>query len=148
MSELDNLRPEVREALNRISRNFHISADTNTIRTELLQLTDENARLLAANRDAMDHFEQMKAELAALTKKCTCSRRSVSSPFGCRVCNPQLEIADLESKLATSEAELAALRARIADAPTREVFKYSEPKDIGEDVRHLIGKRVRLVVEE
>lgn len=47
MNDLNTLRPEVQEALHRINRNFHISADYETIRAELLRLAAMERRLLA-----------------------------------------------------------------------------------------------------
>jgi len=41
----------------------------------LHRLAEENARLLAANRDCVDHFEQMRGELAALKARIAEARR-------------------------------------------------------------------------
>lgn len=70
--ELDKLRPEVRKAIHEVDGycmenvQYGPTDAIRTIRAEVLRLADENTRLIAANRDAVDHFEQMKAELATL----------------------------------------------------------------------------------
>jgi hypothetical protein len=45
------------------------SNELRIIRAELLRLADENARLLAANRDCVAHFETMQDDLDALKAK-------------------------------------------------------------------------------
>ena len=64
------LPPEVANILHDMRaeyRSRHGSeCDVEEIEAEFFRLAEENARLLAANRDCVDHFEQMRGELAAL----------------------------------------------------------------------------------
>jgi|SRR5690348_4538841 len=126
-NELENLRPEVREALAICEIWLPDSDDdgyTNawyTIRAELLRLTDENAQLrdVLADRD-------MDREMAAQANK----------------------------RAAHAEAELAAVRARIAEGV---YMGYPVECYVGNRCGRLtnpftpaewIGKRVRLLVDE
>lgn len=83
MNNLETLRPEVAEAIRlfgavieELGLHDDYESALHVLCAELLRLTDENARLLAANRDAMDHFEQMQAELAALKARIANSCRA------------------------------------------------------------------------
>jgi hypothetical protein len=78
--DLPALPQPVREAVEICDRDLSFYAESPSdhwsepsawykVRTELLRLTDENVRLLKANRDAMDHFEQMQAKLAKASRK-------------------------------------------------------------------------------
>ena len=84
MTDLDTLRPEVREAMTRLERYLHITIGgkhfrENTydiIRTELLRLTDDCARLVdcinaqpPTRRRLIDRAERAEAELAALKQR-------------------------------------------------------------------------------
>lgn len=85
MNDLDTLRPEVREAWQRIVADEQHPEDFECVEAELLRLAGsltarqtidaisraeraeaELAAALKANRDCVDHFEQMQAELATL----------------------------------------------------------------------------------
>jgi len=73
------LPPEVANILHDMRaeyRSRHGSeCDVEEIEAEFFRLAEENARLLAANRDCVDHFEQMRGELAALKARIAEARR-------------------------------------------------------------------------
>jgi len=66
--------------------------DTRVCADALCRLAEENARLLAANRDCVDHFEQMRGELVAL------KARIADAPT-CNVmlrnCDPPIHVHDV-----------------------------------------------------
>lgn len=152
MSELDNLRPEVRSALGAIVRadvcRDPVPTDAfDTIRAELLRLADEcamipRAQLLANLAAANERAEKAEAELAT-------AQNTINAQQG--------TMGALKRKLALAEAELTALKARIRGAclvPLTAVMlrdgyslTVSGPMSVN-DVDELAGKCVRLVVEE
>jgi hypothetical protein len=72
MNDLDTLRREVREDVEYLDKGGTArvaKGSWSRIRAELLRLVDENAWLLAANRDCIVHLETIRAELAALRKR-------------------------------------------------------------------------------
>src|SRR6185312_3981676 len=99
------------------------------------ELERENARLLAANRDCVDHFEQMRAEMAALRESTKqlhrrCQRAESALPDyqriiamppdgdGVRFVNGSLGRALLTALCDEQDAELAPIKKRIAEAAT------------------------------
>ena len=75
----DKLPPEVAEAIAALDAMTYAGSRTHAhwscVKDHLHRLAEENARLLAANRDCVDHFEQMRGELAALKARIAEARR-------------------------------------------------------------------------
>jgi hypothetical protein len=170
MADLDTLRPEVQAAMRTMDGQAGGNRDDayDVIEAELLRLADENARLLAANRDAMDHFEQMQAELAEsretikrLNRRVQVAEAGVAEKvkasggsLGRALANAAADRYMRERDEA--QAELAALKARILPGAAEVEIADTDGPDgnpygwVGGTLlsHNLIGKRVRLVVEE
>jgi chromosome segregation ATPase len=172
MTDLDTLRPEVREAINRTEMTVERfdtivpvhRDDYDIIRAELLRLTDENARLRERVSDT-ERFRDVHIRAAGIFRK----RAEKAEAELLRLADDCARLVDcinaqpptrrsLIDRAERAEAELAALKARIAEAPTAQLI------DQGRAVQQwyvratdgsllalppaLSGKRVRLVVEE
>ena len=150
MTDLDTLRPEVRSALGAMVRadvcRDSVPTDAfDIIRAELLRLAGECATLSelldSARMDRIDEFRhanKVEAELAAAQNTINAQQDTMGA---------------LKQKLALSEGELAALKAKIEAAPltTFRSAMVGTPHAWVEEkfaCPEWIGKRVRLVVEE
>ena len=97
------LPPEVAEAIKYVDGIFDDAdnGEWSTVRTHLHRLAEENARLLAANRDCVDHFEQMRTELASLKARIAEARRVMLGTYPAHgsgyvqiVCDPAKGVGD------------------------------------------------------
>ena len=161
--ELDTLRPEVREALEVCTRgvdcvSFGDNDAPQTIRAELLRLTDENARLNKIESLATEQRLQMEdVELYLMDV----SQPDDEDAHWCDRMKSAIELLVQDCNYAIgqknkAEAELAQLKERISASPVYEIPVTKPRTETGwagvvESVKNLEalrGKRVRLVVEE
>lgn len=149
MIDLDHLRPEVREAINRQDRQKKcdeycpVCEDRATIRAELLRLAMiESDALIALDCEhdwQVEHerAEKAEAELAAAQNTIDAQQDTMGA---------------LKRKLALSEGELEALKARIAGSSVVKIANYGDPFIVLPDhltvPNSLKGKSVYLLMKE
>lgn len=136
MSELDTLRPEVREAFLYLDRFENCPSGWTTIRAELLRLANENLEFRKDMADVMMAIGGSDTRLVV--------GQSPSIQYTAAV--------SLRHRADKAEAELAALRARIADAPVATLVLASSAGDLmliwAENPDEWVDKDVRLLVDE
>lgn len=151
MTDLDTLRPEVREALDDLSyflTGTHNHDDFYTIRAELLRLAGEVTELralCAATYQAAGCYGLPERFKDALSNAATGERiHDVDVDNLCPV-----DPVEWVERAEKAEDELAALKARIAASGRKCVHRCPDCRvSHVTTLQRMIGKRVRLVVED
>ena len=153
-NELDNLRPEVREAWRRMRYASELTKGTVMSSTADMELIFRDHLRLAGSLtarqtiDAISRAERAEAELAAAhheRDRMFLDAREWATRFG-----------EMEARAEKAESELAALKARILPGTEKVKIADTDGPDgnpygwVGGTLlsHNLIGKDVRLVVEE
>lgn len=170
MNDLDTLRPEVREAVNRTDVTVEMfdtlvtvnRDDYDIIRTELRRLAHVNSHLLIAANEYQDRAERAEAELAAIKAEMDQLRADAETGKAWRTDSSLEEWFPITAaELKHVKTELAAIKARIAGSDAGIVTQtFSHLGSDGADTTTVeayppkvfhhtaIGQRVRLVMEE